>query len=119
MRAPNPYRYLINAYRLIGLLFVFACSSEAPPTWRDAVDVWSDAWCDWAQRCYLDAYTSMYNDHDYCVESVTNTNCAEASWNCDARYPHKWELIYRCGLEMRGAVCASQFAPDVCYEAFR
>ena len=100
-----------------------AVEVDAPPdafdgfTWKDAIDVWSDAWCTFFERCKPLDYDFIYGDHANCIVQVTAHNCP--NFPCEDVYPDDRRVTLKAchdGMTILG--CMEQYAPDACYLAF-
>ncbi len=108
------------------VLILSACGDDvAPPgprieTWEDAENVWSDAWCTYAENCYLDDFPLFYDSHADCVTQVTEENCSGPRFpDCSDPYDRtRLAPLQQCHDEMAEIECTAQFAPDACYVAF-
>lgn len=89
-------------------------------TWGDAEQVWADAWCLYAERCYPEDFEFYYGSYEYCRTAVQEENCMYQSHGCDSGFPRdRLNWLDRCYEEMLEIACDATMAPSVCYAAFQ
>jgi hypothetical protein len=104
---------------LIALVLLCSCGDNTIPIkWEDAAREWSQAWCEWAQRCNPALFAGEFQTQEYCVKVITKYNCANNWYFCDDYYPNNEDDLEQCTEDMSTLTCKANRAPDSCYKAF-
>jgi len=113
---------------ILAVIILASCGDNLDPglrvdTWRDAEDVWAEAWCSYQTRCHPDSLATLYDSHEECVVDVRSDNCSfreNTSFpDCDEPFPQiHLDEMQQCSDEMSELDCGATQAPDVCFVAF-
>lgn len=100
-------------------LLAAGCGDNLNPnmTWADSESVWADSWCQYAERCFPEAYTEYFPTDVECFNYVFDLNCENI--NCDSPYSNdRWLVLRQCEEDMTMTDCGATVAPYTCGEAF-
>lgn len=118
---------MLKNIQLALILAIASCGDNNKPepeveTWGDAIEVWADAWCSYAERCFEQEFELFFETHENCVNDVVIDDCSyrnSTGGSCRTPYPQdRTDELEQCHQEMTDIVCTATTAPDSCFLAF-